>query len=87
MIADAGAPIKDIVLLKQLKKPVSIVLCGNVDGNIPFDYFMLARETGGTIIQTNDEIRNLRKFKKGDVVEVGERTYRLSEFGLLRTDE
>lgn len=87
MIADAGAPIKDIVLLKQLKKPVSIVLCGNVDGNVPFDYFMLARETGGTIIQTNDEIRNLRKYKKGDVVEVGERTYRLSEFGLLRTDE
>ena len=87
MIADAGAPIKDIVLLKQLKKPVSIILCGNVDGNVPFDYFMLARETGGTIIQTNDEIRNLRKYKKGDVVEVGERTYRLSEFGLLRTDE
>ena len=87
MIADAGAPIKDIVLLKQIKKPVSIILCGNVDGNVPFDYFMLARETGGTIIQTNDEIRNLRKYKKGEVVEVGERTYRLSEFGLLRTDE
>ncbi len=87
LIADAGAPIKDIVLLKQVKKPVSIVLCGNVDGNVPFDYYLLAKETGGTIIQTNDEIRNLRKYKKGDVIEVGERSYRLSEYGLLRSDE
>jgi hypothetical protein len=63
------------------------VLCGNVDGNVPFDYYLLAKETGGTIIQTNDEIRNLGKYKKGDSIEVGERTYRLSEYGLLRSDD
>jgi hypothetical protein len=87
MIADVEAPIKDLVLIKNLKKPVSILLCGNVNGNVPFDYFQLARETGGTIIQTDDEIRNLRKYKKGDVVEVGERSYRLSEFGLQISKE
>jgi len=87
MIADVEAPIKDLVLIKNLKKPVSILLCGSVNGNVPFDYFQLARETGGTIIQTDDEIRNLRKYKKGDIVEVGERSYRLSEFGLQISKE
>ena len=87
MIADVEAPIKDLVLIKNLKKPVSILLCGSVNGNVPFDYFQLARETGGTIIQTDDEIRNLRKYKKGDIIEVGERSYRLSEFGLQISKE
>ena len=83
MIADASAPIKDIALLKQVKKPVFILLCGGVNGSVPFDYYMLAKETGGGIIQTDEELRGLMKYKIGDRIEAGERTYKVSNLGLV----
>jgi len=86
MIADAKAPIKDMMLLKFVKKPVSVVLCGNVNGDIPNDYLTLVKTTGGTIIQTDDEIRDIKKLKVGDTFDCGDRVYKLTDKGIIRTE-
>jgi hypothetical protein len=87
LIADARAPIKDLALLKYVTKPVTILLCGNVNGNIPFDYYTLAKNTGGSILQTDDELTKLKTAKLGDILEVGDRDYKVTERGLVLTDE
>lgn len=45
MIADNNAPIKDITLIKQVTKPVNIILCGVTDKIHP-NYVELAAKTG-----------------------------------------
>jgi hypothetical protein len=65
LIADSWAPVRDIQLLSQIKKPVHIVLCGNRLGAHP-DYIMIALATGGTVTAPNlpalnmDALRTLK---------------------------
>jgi hypothetical protein len=87
MIADAKAPIKDYSLIQYLKKPVSILLCGDVNGNVPLDYWNLALKTGGSILRSDGEIRNLKRIKPGDIIELGKYTYKLTPMGLILVND
>ena len=86
LIADSKAMVKDIKLLKYIKKPVCILLCGNVNGDIPEDYLEISRRTNGCIIQTDGDLRIEHKLKNGEIVELNGREYRYSNNSLLLND-
>ena len=48
MIADNTSPVSDMALLKQVTKPVHIIVCGVHDKVNP-DYVQIAKSTGGTV--------------------------------------
>ncbi len=87
MIADAKAPIKDYSLIQYIKKPVTILLCGDVNGAVPLDYWNLALKTGGSILRSDGEIRNLKRIKFGEIIEVGKYSYKLTPMGLIPVND
>jgi len=86
LIADSRAMVKDIRLLRYIKKPVCVLLCGNVNGDISEDYLEIARQTKGCIIQTDGDLRVYKKLKNGEIVENNGREYRYSKNSLLLND-
>jgi len=76
LIADNNAPVKDISLLKNLHKPVRVVLCG-VYGNIQTDYLDIARATGGSVHTIENDVTDLKKILEGQAIQIGGNTYRL----------
>lgn len=69
MIADNEAPIKDLVLLKNIKRPVNVMLCGATLSTNP-NLFYLAKETGGKLLFGDIIISDLKSFKTGDIITV-----------------
>jgi hypothetical protein len=82
MIADAGAPVKDLKILNFVNKPVQLVLCGDISKLILMDYVRIAIHTKGSILTSEGEIKNLHNLKVGEVVEVGATDYVLTFRGL-----
>jgi len=60
--------IRDIKLLKRIKKPIHIVLCGTKKG-INIQYLQLAYYTKGTIHTANNDI-NMKTLKSGEEFEL-----------------
>lgn len=83
MIADNNAPIKDIALLKQITKPVNIILCG-VHNKIHPHYVELAAKTNGRIYTIDAEITNLNKLKLGDRTDIGKSVFEYRKEGLIK---
>jgi len=83
MIADNNAPIKDITLIKQVTKPVNIILCGVTDKIHPH-YVELAAKTGGNIYTIDAEISGLNKLKIGSRIDVGRSVFEYRKEGLIR---
>jgi len=76
LIADNNAPVKDISLLKNLNKPVRVVLCGAF-WNIQTDYLDIARATGGSVHTIENDVTDLKKILEGQAIQIGGNTYRL----------
>lgn len=76
MIADNWAPVKDIALLSQVKKPVKIILCG-VYGRVNPDYLNIAFSTGGSVHTMEEDLLELAKLHDGEQIEIGGQTYKL----------
>ena len=83
MIADNNAPIKDISLLKQVTKPVNIILCG-VGDKIHPHYVELAAKTNGRIYTLEAEITDLNKLKLGGRIDIGKSVYEYRKEGLVK---
>lgn len=82
MIADNAAPVKDIELLKKVKKPVHIVLCG-VNENIHKHYIDIARTTGGSLFILGEEFKDVKKLKEGGRYEFGFKKFLYSKGQLI----
>ena len=74
MIADNMAPVKDIVLLSQVKTPVKIILCGAVYGINPV-YLDIARATGGSVHTMEKDLTDLVKMKEGEEIKIGNQKF------------
>ncbi len=74
LVADNWAPARDIELVKQIKKPVKVILCGNLTG-IVTDYITIALETGGSLHFMNDDIVDLSPLKEGKSILIKGRNY------------
>ncbi|WP_154657082.1 hypothetical protein [Hugenholtzia roseola] len=78
LVADSYAPVRDLVLLDQIKaynKPLRIVLCGAEANGISPDYLKIASETGGSLHFIESDIITLAPFQNGETFELADCTY------------
>ncbi|MGC4036767.1 MAG: hypothetical protein QM764_12480 [Chitinophagaceae bacterium] len=76
MVVDNWAPVKDMILLGQIHRPVKIVVCGVFD-RINTDYLKIARETKGSIHLIEEDIYNLSDIKEGGSIRIHGKNYKL----------
>lgn len=76
LVADNFSPCRDLSLLKFVKKPVKIILCG-VYENFHVEYLQIAYETGGSIHTIEDDILDLMTLKEGETIEIGQYKYKI----------
>jgi len=77
MIADNSAPVKDLMLLNKVNRPIKIVLCGADNGIINAEYLDIARKTGGSVHLLNQDVTDLMKMNEGEMIELGTRRYKI----------
>jgi hypothetical protein len=73
MIADNSSGVSDMAFLKQLNKPVHIILCGVHDA-VNLDYLNIARSTGGSVHIAEQDIP-LKNVKEGEKIIINSRNY------------
>lgn len=76
LIADNFSPVRDAELLKQVKRPIKIILCGTNMG-INTQYLDIARATGGSVHTMESDLDNLLKKNEGDIIELEGKKYRI----------
>ncbi len=80
LMADNWAPVRDIALVKQINKPVKIIICGGTIGT-HVDYITIAMQTNGSLHFENDDITNLQDLKQGKEITIRNINYKLNENG------
>jgi len=85
MIADNASPVSDMALLKQLNKPIHIILCGVHDA-VNTDYLDIARSTGGSIHLAKDDLQQLMTVKEGEQITFHGHQYKITngKFSLVK---
>lgn len=83
MIADNEAPVKDMVLLSKIKKPVSVMVCGATE-KVNRDYIDIAKNTGGRLFVLNTELSNLQKLNNGSEVIIKGRKFEYKNGEMIR---
>jgi hypothetical protein len=77
LVADNLSTMRDIKLLKKLKKPVRVIVCGASTVVNP-QYINLAYQTKGSIHTIEEDIDTmLDEIKEGEVLEIGTSKFRL----------
>lgn len=70
LIADNWADMRDYSLIKNIEKPVRVILCGSLMA-INTQYLDLAKATGGSIHTMEEDITELIKMREGDKIQIG----------------
>ena len=86
MIADNDATPRDMVLMKKVKKPVRIIVCGAFDGINP-EYLNLARKTKGSVHTMESDLTNLIDMSEGEEFELGNFIYKIENGNFVRLDK
>lgn len=76
LIADNMAPLRDFELIKELKIPVRVVLCGTHFG-VNLQYMQLAYATGGSIHTMEKDLYDLIKMKDGAIITLGSEVFKI----------
>lgn len=69
LIADSWAPVRDIELVHQIKKPVNVIVCGNDLGTHP-DYVAIAYFTNGSLSFNDVDVNDFSALKEGKVMNI-----------------
>jgi hypothetical protein len=81
LIADNFSPMRDFSLIKNLKVPVRVILCGiennSLWSDINEEYLALAYKTGGSVHTLTEDIYDLYKLAEGKKVKIGGIEYML----------
>ncbi len=83
LIADNYSPCRDLSLLKELKKPVKVIICG-AHSFVNVEYLQLARATGGSVHTIESDILNMMKLKDGQTIEIDGNTYKIEKDKFVR---
>ncbi len=62
LVAD-DSPVRDMALLKRIKKPIHVIFCGTVKG-INSEYLKIAYQTKGSIHTANSDL-DMKKLVNG----------------------
>ncbi|HEY8401808.1 MAG TPA: hypothetical protein VIK89_11120, partial [Cytophagaceae bacterium] len=85
LIADNNAPIRDLSLLSEIKRPVRIIVChGNRNLEINPHLLMLAVATNGSIHTMEEDLYNLQQLKEGQKVKLQNVPYIMLNGKLMR---
>ncbi|MCC6817858.1 MAG: hypothetical protein IT245_03075 [Bacteroidia bacterium] len=90
MIADNFATPRDLELIKTIKVPIHLILCGiHTSKGINPAYLNMIRANKGSIHTMNQDIYDLSKFTEGQSIKIENNTYRLikGEFVKVSTDK
>lgn len=74
MICDNWASPRDVALLRQVNKPVRVILCGTEEG-VNVDYLNFARDTGGSVHTIKEDIANLMTLNEGQEINIGSEVF------------
>lgn len=74
LIADNWADMRDYALIRNITKPVKVILCGTDEG-INTQYLDLAKATRGSLHTMEQDLEDLTKVGEGHEVKVGADTY------------
>lgn len=85
LVADNGAPVRDIELANQLDRPVRVILCDALDRINP-EYLELARLTRGSVHTIEQDIANLHTMKEGDSFEYANNIYTIRNGSFIETN-
>lgn len=83
LIADNNAPIRDMEIVKLIKKPTHIILCGVRNGRIHHSYINLALQTGGSLHTIQEDINEIKEMKPGDTFEIGGQKWKFLSVGSI----
>ena len=83
MIADNWATPRDLAILKKVKKPIHVILCGANNG-INQEYLNLALENGGTVHTMEDDLTELAKVNEGESITIDGFTYTIRKGKFVR---
>ena len=85
LVADNYAVPRDLELIKKIKKPVKVIICGeNGAGSINPAYLDLARETKGSVHTISTDIKNLMDLKEGEKIRFSDKAEYLIENGKFK---
>ena len=85
MIADNRAPVKDLINLKNVKKPVNIILCGWLDYMAINDsYIQIAAKTKGKIYTSAGVFEDFTKLKINTPIDFNGEEYMYTKEGLTK---
>ncbi len=82
LIADNLAPVKDLVLLGELKIPVRVVLCGTAY-RINSQYLSIARATGGSVHTMEEDLHDLFKLSNGKTFTFQKKLYKIVDDSIV----
>jgi hypothetical protein len=74
LIVDNNSPVRDFELLKQIKKPIRIILCGSY-GNVNAQYLNIARRTKGSVHLMEEDLFHLMELNEGESITVDGKTF------------
>jgi len=83
LIADNNAPVRDMIIADEIKKPTHVILCGVFNGRIHHTYINLALNTGGTLHTIEEDITDIGKLKSGDTFKMGGQKWRFISRGKI----
>lgn len=95
LIADSYSRVRDMDLLHQVNIPVRIILCGAEEQNsfypalkpdINEEYLTIAHRTKGSIHTLRQDILNLSDTKEGEIVQIGDHKYLLSNRQFIKLE-
>lgn len=77
MIVDNNAPVKDLILLKDFKEPIHIILCGAIDNAVLLDYLLIAWKNHGSIHTIEEDIYKIAKLSEGERITISGKNYKI----------
>lgn len=75
-IADNYAKPRDLILLSQVTKPVSIIVCSNQQ-TVSVDYLNIARKLKASLHTLTTDLPNLSEMKEGEILHLDDKEYQL----------
>ncbi len=76
MIADNWATPRDLELLRRVRKPIHVIVCGSSIRVNP-EYLNLARSTGGSVHTMEEDLTNLARLHEGQSITISGVKYKI----------
>jgi hypothetical protein len=86
LVADRKSPVRDISLLKKVKVPVHVLLCG-VPEFTHIHYLNMAHKTGGSVYSLGEEWIDLQGIEEGQRVQIAHLKYQFKGGHFIRLRE